>query len=710
MSHDGDSGGLEKGSMPSDDRRSGLSRPLRRLGSGRRQPDHWSSPHERARVRAAERLEAALPTAEATWLERHLADCDSCRRVADAYAADRLALRHLRDRAPEPPRELWAKTAARIEQESGSRVPAVGGTGAARPATRQRQLALPALGALSGVAVVVFVMVATAISGGFFGQTLPNQANSSPPVAEVTASAPPPSLAVGAGSVKWLGLEGDGAFAYNVAKIDVVCRHDNAPECPPFEDGDAKRVTLTATPKYVYQSPVDFQAVVVGTDAKGADAVLVVALPTPDPTPLVEPSVSASPVVEASADASATPGASASVAVSVSQTPIGDPPSLDPSETPTDHLSSEGPATSETASLEPGTTSAVAILKDVTIVGRSAAYSPDGSWFAFSARPVDGSTGPDIYVWHVGDPEARPLTNDHASVFASWVGGHIVGSRVSSVGTESPTESAEPGSSPEVPPSDDPTPSIEPTASLPAAATVDVEHVPEAFLIDPWTGAELGLLATEWRPAVDPTRVAVVAWQGTVGVAGDGLTTQPATGNLVVHPFRGQLEAETPVVEAPPSVSEVPSLSPSQSPSVSVEASPSQSASASAEASADVTGPLALDFPPQVVAEGPILDFDARWDDTGTWLAVWLADPLDPEIGRLSLFHFDPTTGMLDRPVGAPRDVAALPGFSIGYGRLVWASPPGQGGEGSRIQIAAWNGAEVGAIESIPVEGAIVVQ
>jgi hypothetical protein len=176
----------------------------------------------------------------------------------------------------------------------------------------------------------------------------------------------------------------------------------------------------------------------------------------------------------------------------------------------------------------------------------------------------------------------------------------------------------------------------------------------------------------------------------------------------VVHPFRGQLESETPVVEASPSVSEVPSLTPSPSPSVSVEASASPSTSA--EASADVTGPLALDFPPQVVAEGPILDFDARWDDTGTWLAVWLADPADPEIGRLSLFHFDPTTGLLDRPAGAPRDVTALPGFSIGYGRLAWASPPGQGGEGSRIQIAAWNGAEVGAIESIPVEGAIVVQ
>ncbi|HEX5147868.1 MAG TPA: hypothetical protein VFW02_02220, partial [Candidatus Limnocylindrales bacterium] len=99
-----------------------------------------------------------------------------------------------------------------------------------------------------------------------------------------------------------------------------------------------------------------------------------------------------------------------------------------------------------------------------------------------------------------------------------------------------------------------------------------------------------------------------------------------------------------------------------------------------------------------------------RWDDTGSWLAIWIADPVNPGLGRLSLLHFDPYTGMLDRPVGAPQDVTALEGFSIGLGRLAWVSPPGQGGEGSRIQIAAWADGQVGSIESIPVDGAIVVQ
>jgi hypothetical protein len=587
---------------------------------------------------------------------------------------------------------------------------------------------------LSGVAVVVFVMVATAISGGFFGQAPPNQPGQSSPIALASASAAPPSIAVGAGSVKWLGLEADGAFAYNVAQIDVVCRHDNAPECPPFGDDDAKRVTLTATPKYVYQSPVDFQAVVVGTDASGADAVLVVALPTPDPTPGAEPSASES--TEAASDAAGSDAAASDGAASVppatpsalpptssalppTEGPVGDPPTLDPSDPVTDDGASPAPTESGPGSAAPGTTAAVAILTDVTIVGRSAAYSPDGSWFAFSARPADGSTGPDIYVWHVGDLMARPLTTDHRSVFASWIGGSIVGSRMSPATTE-PTTGASPEASSEAPPIDSPpsaTPSVQPSGeaahSQRPGIDADVEHVPEAFLIDPWIGAELGLLATEWRPAVDPTRVAVVAWQGTVGVSGDGLTTQPATGNLVVRPFHGALEFDTPEADASASAtasaSALPSA-PSAPPSTEASLMPSEPVDAPPDASAEASGPIALDFPPQVVASGPILDFDARWDDTGTWLAVWLADPADPEIGRLSLFHFDPATGRLDRPAGAPQDVTALPGFSIGFGRLAWVSPPGQEGEGSRIQIAAWMGAEVGAIESIPVEGAIVVQ
>ncbi len=237
-------------------------------------------------------------------------------------------------------------------------------------------------------------------------------------------------------------------------------------------------------------------------------------------------------------------------------------------------------------------------------------------------------------------------------------------------------------------------------------ATVEIETLPQTFLLDPATGIEIPLEDAEWQPAVDPTGLAVVAWQGTVGMRGDGLTAEPVTGNLVIHPFHGPLAAEEPTES--PLVSPEPSAAPEITPSLSPP--PSADPSASPSALVSPSPPVLRDFPTQIVAAGPIADFDARWDDTGSWLAIWLADPVDPALGRLSLLHFDPYTGQLDRPVGAPQDVTALPGFSIGFGRLAWVSPPGQGGEGSRIQIAAWTEDEVGAIESIPVEGAIVVQ
>jgi hypothetical protein len=112
----------------------------------------------------------------------------------------------------------------------------------------------------------------------------------------------------------------------------------------------------------------------------------------------------------------------------------------------------------------------------------------------------------------------------------------------------------------------------------------------------------------------------------------------------------------------------------------------------------------------QVVTDEPIADFDVRWDESGTWFATWIADPSASDVGRLSLYRVDPVTGALEQPDGAPADVAALSGFSIGEGRLAWATPPGQGGEGSRVQIVAWAPGGVGTVETAPGEGLVVVR
>jgi WD40-like Beta Propeller Repeat/Putative zinc-finger len=575
--------------------------------------------HDRGRALAAQRLDAPLEPADALWLDDHLAGCEACRAIATAYEADRLALRGLRDQQPEPPRDLWARTSAAIERESAAR----GGTRRRTPGSRSRRM--PVLGALSGVAVVAVVIGATMLSRGFFSgpATAPDIAQGSVPpvaVASTGASPGPTPITVGAGSVGWLGTASDGALAYNVTKVDEVCPAERQPDCAPVSDRDSKRVDITIRPKSVSQSPVKNQAVVVGTNATGDDTVVVIALPTARPSPTPTPRPSDQPTVAPSG----TPEATATPA-----TPSGSPdtspsapatPSVEPTPTVV-------PSASPSVTPEPTVAPTLAIASGVKVVGESAAYSPDGQWFAFTARPSDDSTGPDIYVWRVGDPAARILTADHASVFASWAGGRIIGSR--------------------------------PVLSGTTAATTEVSAT--SFLLDPATGAEKVLTGATWRPVVAPDGKWAVGWEGTVGVASDGLTISPVAGALVLRRF-------TPGV-----------------------------------------GPDAEPGGGEVVAGSAVAEFDARWDETGTWLAVWLADRSDPTIGRLTLLHLDPATGTLERLHGAPRDVTALPGFSIANGRLAWATPPGQGGEGSRVQIVAWTDKAVGAVESGPVEGVVVI-
>jgi hypothetical protein len=152
-----------------------------------------------------------------------------------------------------------------------------------------------------------------------------------------------------------------------------------------------------------------------------------------------------------------------------------------------------------------------------------------------------------------------------------------------------------------------------------------------------------------------------VTWDGSVKVGPDGMTPVAAEGALVLRSFR------------------------------------------------DASGVDTTGKPAAVVAEGSFAEFDVRWDETGSWLAVWLADAGDPSIGRLSLLQIDPVTGELERPRGAPRDTPALPGFSIANGRLAWATPRGQDGEGSRVQVVAWTDDGVGAVESGPVENVVVI-
>ena len=595
---------------------------VRRL---RHRAGNAASAHERARRLAAERLDSRLLAVDADWLSDHLRGCLACSQVAAGYDEDRSALRALRGHEPEPPRDLWARTSAAIEREAGRPRKS-----AARP-SRSRSGRRPALGVLSGVAVIAVVIGASLLSNGFLSRppVIAEVPPSLPPVA-AGASNPAPGatpIAVGAGAVDWIGTAANGSLAYNVTDVDEVCPVDRQPDCAPVGGQEAKPVRMEVRPKSVSRSPVRNQAVVVGTDKAGSDAVVVIALPTAEPDASPAPATPKPAVTPAPTPTTeSTPVASPPEA---SGSPDGSPPATTPEPTPDETpvptaIATVEPTATPTITPEPTVAASLAIASGVRVVGGSAAYSDDGDWFAFTARPSDDSAGPDIYVWRVGDRRARVLTNDHASVFASWAGDRVVGSR-------------------------------------PAATAGDTtEQAATSFLVDPATGRQTDLSGTAWRPVVDPTGSWALTWDGTVTVGSDGLTIAPASGVLALRPY---------------------------------------------SSSGIDTRPTAG----SVVTDDPVVAFDARWDETGRWLAIGLADGSDPAVGRLSLLHLDPASGRLERPHGAPREVTALAGFSIGDGRLAWATPPGQGGEGSRVQIVAWTNDGVGAVESGPIENVIVI-
>jgi hypothetical protein len=570
----------------------------------RRREDRWSDEHAHARKRLAERLDGPLGLTESTWLDEHLGGCPSCAALAEAFEDDRLALRALRDDVPEPPRDLWARTAAAIEAEAA-------GHGADEAGTVRRRVPL---GALSGVVAVVFVVGVTLFSGtillyddtgnGVKGDDgIELSPGSSVAVGPTGVEATP--FAVDAGSVGW--IQGPDAGVH-IAQVDRVCPAKGAAGCPTLETASERTMAFRAATKTIVGSPTRRQAVAIAKGADDGDEVVVVALPEPKgtPAPSQQPAAESQPPVPTATPAS---GSSAPSASTLSSTTPD--PSVEPSASPL-------------LSPEPSVASEIAIASGIQVVGESAAFSSDGSWFAFTARPADGTGGSDVYVWRVGDELAVKVTDDGTSYFASWSGNEMIASRPTGSGTD--------------------------------------DARPVSVSIDPATHAETDA-GDLWRPVVDPTGRFAIAWDGSIERATDDPTWSPARGTLELRRWTDA-------------------------------------------GARDASGPPRS----RVVADDAAGDFDVRWDEAGEWVAVWVADAAESGVGQLTLYHVDQANGRLEAVDGAPARVSALPGFSMGDGRLAWATPPGAGGEGSRIQIAAWSEDGVGIVESGPGNQLVVIR
>ena len=568
---------------------------------------------------------------EASWLDEHVASCARCASVATQYAADRLALRVLRDAQPQPPRDLWARTAAAIEQEAMGRHAADGAASSGRSR-------IP-IGALSGIAVVALVIGVSTLSSSIVTQPGAGPAATNDQGATFSddaggAQATP--FAVGAGAVQWVDKTANGTLAYNHASVDEVCPAEGTSNCPALKLAAQQRLAVDSTPRRIIGSPTDGQAVMIADDGSGGDQLVLVDLPAPAGT-AAPSSATPAPTPTVVATASVAPSATGPAAVSAppSETPGSSEgtPSVEPTET--EGTDTSGPTPSATPAIpspslspEPTVAASLAIASDIELVGESAAFSASGSWFAFTARPADGSRGPDVYVWRVGDESARAITTDGASVFGSWDGDTVVASRPD------------------------------------AESSGDDEVSAVTVRIDPAT-AEESSAGDVWRPVVDPTRRRAIGWAGTVARSDDSSTWRPDVGRLELRRWTDRGTSDDDPAPEPDAL---------------------------------------------VVADAATAGFDVRWDEDGEWVAVWVADAADPRVGRLTLYHVSPDRDELELAEHAPTGVPALPGFSIGEGRLAWATPPGQDGEGSRIQIVAWGDDGVGSAESAPGEDLVVIR
>jgi len=653
--------------------------------------DQWASPHQRARVLAAERIDGFLGEDDAAWLDGHLAECPTCAAVAAEYAGQRAAFRELGARPPEPPRDLWARTAAAIEAEASRGVATADGAGGSSrgSAGRRRPARLP-LGVMSGALVVAVVVGASLFARGVPVTPIQPPASATPSGTPRPTVAPQPTpIPIPAGAVAWIRQGDDGSFGLYVARIDEVCPGRDKAGCAPIAESESQPIANLDGPSAVVLSPTTDQLVLVDDPGDGTGGTVYV-VPVPA---AVDPGATPTPTTEPTP----TPTLGPTATPTAPPTPtVG--PSGSPGPTPT---GSDLPS----GSPQPSPDGSTAIASGVSLVGDTAAYAPDGQWFAFSAVPADGSHGPDIYLWHVGDAQARPVTSDHRSVFAQWLGGQLLGSRVVEAdAAASPGGSASPSATPSA------TPSVNPSA--PSDAPTDLTAV--VFVVDPVTSIETVFLDVPlWRPTVDPSARWAVFWEGTIEADAAGTTWLPGIGRLVLADW------SIGIPEPPIDPSAEPSAEPSPgSASASASASPRATgratASPGASASRDPGGkpsesPDSANRPEQILEAGHIADWEARWDPTGTRLAVWIADEADPSIGRLSLYVVDPETGRFDQSDRLLRDQPALAGFALADGLLAWATPPGQDGEGSRIQVLAWSGDAVGSAETQPGTDPVVI-
>lgn len=625
----------------------------------RRRHHDGEGAHDRARALTSREMLEPIGDDDATWLTGHLADCAECRQDRDAYIGDRELLRALRERTPEPPRDLWARTSAALDREAGARR----GRGSAAPGRRPasdgtRRSAAP-FGAAAG-ALVVLIVIGAAILPPLTPPTGPDGTPRGSQTAVGTPEPQPTTFSVSPSRLGWLQAADNGTWELILTDVDAVCPRAR-PTCQPLiEEESARTINLGSAPTGVTISPTE-ESLVVEARAQSSTPDRIFVVPVPPIGPVGTPG----PVV--------TQG---------------------PAETPTPPGTDAAPTTELTPGPSPTSPDgAIEIASGVSVVGE-AAYSADGRWLAFSARPSDGSAGPDLYLWARGMASAMQVTADRSTYFSSWLDGQVIASSVAATDVPAVVD-------PSGAPSAQPTVPVEVPSDAPSADPEPVEAHPISFLLDPDTLARTDIGQRDvWLPVVDPTGRFVAFWSGTVVSNVEGTDWRLGTGELVLDGWSNGLD--TAGVGLPGQATHTPSDDPSGDPSGEPSGDPGATAAPGTR-----LGPAGS---PVAVVTGPTAAFKAKFDPTGGRLAIWAGEEVDATVGRLHLIVLDPVTGVIDlgqKPLpGAP----ALRRFSIDEGRLAWVSPSGQDGQESSVQVLGWSKDEFGEIRTVPAKDLFIVR
>jgi hypothetical protein len=367
----------------------------------------------------------------------------------------------------------------------------------------------------------------------------------SPPgsaVAARTVSVQATPLAVEAVTLAWLQVAPDGTYQFMQASVREVCP-PSRDGCAPLDTTSSASLRFSETPRTVVFSPSRQELVVVTEPSStgGAD-VVVVSVPTAPPA-------EGTPAPVDSGAPTAVPAGTP--APTAGPTEPGVLPS--PSEVAASVEPGASPEIVATAAPAEGRT----IASGVIVVGDTA-YSPDGRWLAFAARPVSGEHGPDLYLWRVGDELAAAVTSDHRTFFSGWLGNQVLASRVEQPGpvpaqlegSPQPTDGATPAPEPTA----DASASADPNAS-PGASPAPPEAHPISFLFDPESGTSIPIAGTDvWNPTVDPTGRLIVYWSGTLVPDGTGTGWSLGTGRVVLDRWQNgsPLATAAPAVTRPP--------------------------------------------------------------------------------------------------------------------------------------------------------------